>query len=251
MNNRTRFTIGRELARECWNLLTQNKEWLKIPLFSAVGVAIVTVIFGIVSAVVFGKISPSSDSQPSGGQVVIGVVLLFLYYFATYSIVIYSETAMVSVVLMKMRGQKAVPVAADGFALANQRLPAIFGFAALSATVGVISRMIMDSGGKSKNLVVMIIAALFATLLQGAWVVVTLMVTPVISAENLGTFPAISRSWALFKQTWGEQIGARFSLGFFGCMLTLGAMLPGLLIALVCVLVNAPCIVFGWIGEVS
>ncbi len=223
-------TTGTQLARECWTLLRQNGEWMKIPLLSAVGVSIVSVVFGIVSILSFGLLSPSSRGDSSGTTSVLGLVYLFLYYFVTYSIVIYSETALVSVVLMKLRGQKDNPVAADGFAVANQRIGAILGFAALSATVGMIARAISESGRNSKNLVAMILTAILASILQGAWTFMTLMVTPVIVAEKLGTFPAISRSWQLFKQTWGEQVVGRFSLGVFGCLMTLGTMVPGLLI---------------------
>jgi hypothetical protein len=238
MNSVRRWVNGAPLARQCWDLLRANPEWLKIPLFSSVGVTIVSIVFGIAGFILFGLLgaggtnAAAAGSRSSDGTTtssIIGVVFLFLYYLATYTIVTYSEVALVSAVLAKMRG-KENSRAADGFAVANQRIGAIVTFAAMAATVGVIARMISDSGRRSKNLVIMIIAGLFAALLQGAWSIMTLMVTPVIANENLGAFPAISRSWTLFKQTWGEQIVGGFSLGLFGCGLTLIAMLPGLLI---------------------
>src|SRR5579859_2152823 len=147
MNKRNRVRTGNELARQCWTLLRENTEWMKIPLLSAVGVFVVSIIFGIVYFVFYTVTSHGSSDGQSGStlQYVGGLVLLFLYYLVTYSIVIYSETALVSVVLMKLRGEKQNPVAADGFAIAQQRMGAIIGFAALSATVGVIARMITDS----------------------------------------------------------------------------------------------------------
>jgi len=233
-----RVSAGSQLARQCWDLLRQNREWLKIPLLSAVGVTIVTVVFGILSAFVYAVLGNRSSSTMNA----VGIIGLFLYYFATYSIVIYSETALVSVVMMKIQGKKDNPVAADGFAVANQRIPAIIGFAALSATVGVIARMISGSGRESKNLVVMILASILASIVQAAWSIMTLMVTPVIAMENEGALTAISRSWALFKQTWGEQMVGRFSLGFFGCLLTLAAMAPGALITGLGGLIASPVI---------
>src|SRR4051812_42119121 len=121
-----RVSAGSQLARQCWDLLRQNREWLKIPLLSAVGVTIVTVVFGILSAVVYAVLGNRASSTMNA----VGIIGLFLYYFATYTIVIYSETALVSVVMMKIQGKKDNPVAADGFAVANQRIPAIIGFAA-------------------------------------------------------------------------------------------------------------------------
>jgi hypothetical protein len=245
-----RFASGSELARECWNMLRENKEWLKIPLVSAVGIAVFSLVYGIISFVIYMALSPSAatvrnSSSSSSTSSVLGVVLLFIYYFVTYGIVIYTETALVSVVLMKLNGQKENPTAADGFAISRQRIPAILGFAALSATVGVIARMITDSGRESKNLAMQIIAGLLSTLLQAGWSIMTLMATPVIAMENLGTLPAISRSWALFKQTWGEQVGGRFSLGMLGCVMTLGAMAPGALVAAMGGMVGSPIVLGG------
>ncbi|HLY26533.1 MAG TPA: DUF6159 family protein [Aggregatilineales bacterium] len=226
MRNRNRTTT--QLIRQCWDLLRENTEWMKIPLFSSVGVLIVTIIFGILAIPIYAMTSGNNQNS-SSVQTVAGAILLFLFYFVTYGIVIYSETALVSVVLMKLRGQQN-PKAADGYAVANKHMGAILGFAALSATVGVIARAITESGRNSKNFVILILASLLASVLQGAWTLMTMMVTPVIATENLGTIPAISRSWALFKQTWGEQVMGRLGLGFLGCLLTLGAMVPGLLI---------------------
>jgi len=250
---KARRRAGGEIARECWDLLRANPEWLKIPLFSAVGVAIISVIFGIIALVVFGALiaaSPSAvaDTANTYGSSsdsssilysIAGIVLLFLYYFSVYGIVIFSETALVGVVLMKMRGEKEHPVAADGFALAQTRLGAILGFAALSATVGMIARAVSDSGRRSRNLILMIIAMIVAAIIQGSWTIATLMVTPVIAAENLGTFPAIKRSWQLFKQTWGDQLIGRFTLGMFGCLMFLGALVPGALVGGLGLLVNS------------
>ncbi len=87
MAKQNRVTTGTQLARECWDLLRQNREWMKIPLLSAVGVAIVTVIFGVVAligALIFAPFS-NADS-PNTIQNGLGLILLFLYYFATYSI---------------------------------------------------------------------------------------------------------------------------------------------------------------------
>jgi hypothetical protein len=228
----SRFATGNQLANQCWTLLKENREWLKIPLLSSVAVTVFSIIYGIASTLIVIVAAPSSsDRDSSGVGSILGIALLFIYYLVTYGIVIYSETALVSIVLMKIKNEKSEATASDGFALARQRLPAIIGFAALSATVGVIARLISNSGRESKNLVVAIVMSILASLIQAAWGIMTIMVTPVIAVEDLGTFPAISRSWQLFKQTWGEQVAGNFSLGFLGCLLTLAAMAPGALIA--------------------
>src|SRR5260221_461233 len=102
MFNRNRTSTAGALARQCWDLLRQNTEWMKIPLISGAGVAVVTIIFGIVGFIgvmLFGGSSSDSNQNASTIQAIVGVVFLFLYYFATYTIIIYAETALVSVVL--------------------------------------------------------------------------------------------------------------------------------------------------------
>lgn len=247
-NRRARSTTGVQVARQCWTLLTENKQWLSIPIFSAVGVAIVTVIFGIIGLVVFTLLSTTTENNQNSSSMMnmAGVILGLLYYFVAYTIINYSEVALVSVVLMKIGNHKTVPTAADGFAVANKRLGAILTFSALSATVGTIARMI--GSGNSKNLVMFALSRLLAIIIQGTWMFMTLMVTPVIAVENLDALAAIGRSWSLFKQTWGEQVVGRFTLGLFGLLLTLAAMLPGLLVLGLGMALNSPAALIGGIA---
>src|SRR5271165_6214052 len=88
MRTRDRMAIGSQLARDCFTLLRQNTEWLRIPLLSSVGVIAVTVVFGILALIGFALFGGSTDSQNSSTtQTILGIVALFLYYFATYTIV--------------------------------------------------------------------------------------------------------------------------------------------------------------------
>lgn len=241
---RGRIGTGMELATRCWDLLRNNREWLMFPLISTVGVFAVTVVYTLVMAVL-GVFRWLADGRVEGGQSALGVILLFVYYLITYTIVTYSNTALIAVVLMKIRGQNPDAKASDGFKVANERLGAIVGYSALAATVGMIARGIAQAGRDSKNIAVQIVTSILASIVQAAWNLVTFLVVPVIVVENLDTFGAIRRSWELFKKTWGEQVVGNFSLGFLGCLLTLAAMAPGGLIALLGGVLSSPFLLVG------
>jgi hypothetical protein len=73
------------------------------------------------------------NSQP--GAWCCSTVLLFLFYFVTYTIIIFSNTAIVGAAMMRMRGETH---GERWFHIASERLGKIFGYAAISATIGMI-----------------------------------------------------------------------------------------------------------------
>jgi len=224
-------TFGRSwrLTKQSWAILSKDKQLLLFPLMSGIGVIFATILFaipffasGIVQAV------STENGQPSAGQVILNLVLLFLFYFVTYTIIIYSNTALVGAVMLRLKGKE--PTISDGFKIANERLPKILGYAAIAATVGVILNTIRSSARENKNLVVQIIGSLFASLLQMAWNIVTFLVVPVLVVENVGPIECIKRSGALLRKTWGEQIAGSLSVGVIFGIITLVAMIPLFLI---------------------
>src|SRR5258708_6218028 len=81
-----------------------------------------------------------------------------------------------SFAVVRMGG--GIPTVGDGFREAVARLPQIAGWALLSATVGLILRIIEDRSEK--------IGRIVAGLLGLAWTVASFMVVPVLVAERKG-----------------------------------------------------------------
>jgi hypothetical protein len=81
----------------------------------------------------------------------------------------------------------------------------------------LILRIIEDKNKK--------IGAFIASLLGTAWTLVSFLVLPILVIENVGPFAALKKSTALFKKTWGAQIGANFSFGMIFFLLFLPAIL--------------------------
>ena len=80
------------------------------------------------------------------------------------------------------------------------RVPQIAGWALLSATVGLVLRIIESRSEKVGQLV--------SGLLGMAWSIVTYLVVPVLVVEKAGPIEAVKRSTALLKKTWGEALTA-------------------------------------------
>jgi hypothetical protein len=192
-----------DLVRASAQLLRQDNHLLLFPLISAAAWLMVVAAFALP---VFGF--ASIDGIGEGGLYSIG----FLFYVVQYFVIFYFNTALVGAVMLRLDGGN--PTLADGLRISNARLPAILGYAVISATVGVILRAIQERLGFVGRLVVGLIGA--------GWAFATFLVVPVIVTHDRGPMDAISESTALLKRTWGENIaghaglGAAFGLVYFG-----------------------------------
>src|SRR5690606_23304734 len=123
--------------------------------------------------------------------------IAFLFYFVTYTVIIFSNVAIVGMAMMRLRGED--PTVKDGFRIASEHINAILGYAAISATVGMILNAIR---GDEDNIVGQIVAGLIGT----GWNLITFLVIPVLVIEGVGPIEGIKRSGSLLKSTWGENV---------------------------------------------
>ena len=121
---------------------------------------------------------------------------LFVFYIVQYFIVIFFNTALVGAAIERLDGGD--PTVRSALGLAFARLPQILGYAVISATVGMVLRVIGERGG--------IIGRLVAGSLGLTWTIVTFLVVPLLAAEGLGPMEAIERSGQLLRKTWGENL---------------------------------------------
>jgi hypothetical protein len=140
--------------------------------------------------------------------------VLFLFYLCNYFVVIFFNAGIIACATVRLGGGNAT--VGDGFRAAASRLPAIAGWAVLSATVGLILRMIED---RSKW-----VGQIVAGLLGVAWTVVSFLVIPVLVVENKGPFAALQESAGLVKKTWGKQVMGGFGFGLIFFLLAIPAI---------------------------
>jgi hypothetical protein len=224
-----RIQNGVELTRQSWAALRANPQLLIFPVISLIGMIIVTILFFIpLSATgIFASLSQQNGRGSSFNQTLFYIVL-FLYYFVTYTVIIFSNTALVGAALKLARGEPAT--VQDGINIALARLNKIFVYALISATIGMIARAIRQSGSNSRNPVGAIIAAIIAGIIQGSWNLVVFFVVPVLVVEDLGVMDSLKRSLALFKQTWGEQFTGSLAIGAASCLVSLALVVVAVIL---------------------
>ena len=139
----------------------------------------------------------------------------FAFYFCTYFVIIFCNSALISCAMMRFNGQQ--PSVGDGFRMAMARLPQIFAWALVSATVGVLLKVIENAHEK--------VGYYVAMLLGSAWSIMTFFVVPVLVVEKTGPFEAVGRSLSLLRRTWGEALVGRLGLGLFLFLLFIPVLL--------------------------
>jgi hypothetical protein len=182
---------------------------------------IVNILFFIpVSATgIFSAISEQNSRGSGNINQTLFTIVIFLYYFVTYTVIIFSNTALVGAALKLARGETAT--VQDGINIALSRMGKIFVYALISATIGMLARALRNSGNNSKNIVGMIIANIVASIIQASWNLVVFFAIPVLVVEDVGVIDSLKRSVALFKQTWGEQFTGSMAIGAVSCLATL------------------------------
>ena len=193
-----------------WSVLRKDREILIFPVLSGIASVLVLASFAIPLFMIgdLKKISGSAaDAEPW--------IALFLFYFSNYLVIIFFNTAIVACATIRMSGGD--PTVSDGLQAAGSRLSAIVGWAAVSATVGMILRMIENRSS--------FIGRIVAGLLGMAWSITSYLVIPVLVNENKGPIEAYQESVRLLKKTWGEELIGNFSFGLVFFVLSLPAII--------------------------
>lgn len=201
-----KFARTWQLMGASWQLLKQDKRLVVFPLISGVVLALVIATFGIpLFATGQAQHYLSDPNQPARQM----YVTLFIFYFVSYFVMIFFNSALIACVLKQMDGEQ--PTIRDGLSAAWQRLPQIFAWALLASTVGYLLRLLEQRVGFVGRIVV--------GLLGMAWTVTAFLVVPVVVAEGDGPFAAYKRSVVMLKRTWGEQIIGNVSFGLIFMLL--------------------------------
>ncbi|TXI47871.1 MAG: hypothetical protein E6Q50_12415 [Lysobacter sp.] len=202
-----KFSRSWELVKASASVLRADKELMLYPILSSLATLLVMATFAVP---VFAL------KLFENGFNVFGAVVGFAFYFCQYSVIVFFNSALVAAATIRLEGGD--PTFADGIRAAKARLPAILGYAAIAATVGLILQSLKD---RDNNFVVRLIGSGLGV----AWTLATFLVVPVLVNRNVGPVDALKESLALLKRTWGENaignvgIGAAFGLFTFAVVL--------------------------------
>jgi len=151
------------------------------------------------------------------------VVFGFLFYFCQYAVLIFFNSALVAAAMIRLEGGD--PTLADGFNAAKARIPAILGYAAIAATVGVLLQSLKNSRNN-------FLVRLLGSGLGVAWTLATFLMVPVLVSRDIGPIDALKESVSLFKRTWGESAIGVVGIGAAFWVITAGTVLAGVLLTI-------------------
>ncbi|MBL8165080.1 MAG: glycerophosphoryl diester phosphodiesterase membrane domain-containing protein [Anaerolineae bacterium] len=204
------------LVKASYNVLQSDRELLVYPVVSFIGSILVVITF-FLPMLVAGLFDGLTRGDSLG---IASIVIMFLFYLVMYTVVIFSNTALVGGAMIRLNGGD--PTLADGFKIARDRFPKIVGYALVSATVGMILRAVSERGGLVGQIIIGIIGFV--------WSIATFLVVPVLVVEDIGPIDAVKRSAELLKRTWGEQITANFGFSAVFGLISFGIIMLGIVL---------------------
>jgi len=204
------FSRSFQLVKESFQVLKKDKELIWFPMISL----IVTVLLFISFTVPVYFLTDIKAGDITNNYLY--YVLLFAFYLLSYFIVIFFNTGLITCAHRRLNGED--PTFSDGFQNAKKHIGRIFVWALISATVGIILRIIANKSNTLGRIVIAFIGM--------AWSLLTFFVVPVMIFENISVIQSIKKSGYLFKKTWGENVIGQFSMGFFFLMLGLIGIIP-------------------------
>lgn len=211
------FSRSWSLLKESWTVLKENKTLAVFPILSGIACILVMATFvGSFFAIPGLQDVLDRNQQQEPAQQALLWALVFCFYVVNYFVIVFFNVALVSCVIMHFHGER--PTFGDGLSAAMSRLPQIFGWAVLSATVGVLLKAIEERSEWVGQFVTNLIGL--------AWAAVTYLVVPILAVEKLGPVGAVKRSAHLLRECWGEGLIGNFGLGLIGFLLNI----PGILL---------------------
>jgi hypothetical protein len=222
------FSRSWDITKQSFRIIRSDKEIMIFPVLAT----IFSLIFVALMAVPFLM----ANIMEQIGLDKLGSLAMYLIMFIIYLGLAFISTFFnVAVVYCaKKRFEGGDPTFGEGLKEAAKRIHIIFLWSMLSATVGIILRMIENAAKNNKNYIARLILSTIAGLAGAAWSIVTLFVVPALVFDNVGPFQAIKKSVETLKKTWGESLVRHYGLGmaqfafiFIGALVLL---VPGIII---------------------
>jgi hypothetical protein len=190
-------------------VLKLDPELLVFPILSGIAAVLVTTTFILPFAFIGEGLGALENMDENGGY--LGYVVGFVYYVVIYTVVFFFNTALVGATMIRLDGGD--PRISDGLNIAFKKMGAIFEYAAIAATVGMILRALEERAPFLGRIVVGLIGL--------TWTLTTYLTVPVLVTKDVSAFDAVKESATLFKRTWGEQVIANIGIGLVTFMIFL------------------------------
>jgi hypothetical protein len=207
-----------EFTKLSYGLLREHKHLTLFPVLSTTATFLVlaSFILPLWQLGLFEEWSAAMDSTSETPQDASMYVTAFLFYFCNYFVIVFFNTALCASVMRIMeQGSASVGF---GLSFATKRIHSIFGWALISAIIGMLLKAIERNkkGGQ-----------LIAAVIGSAWTAMTYFVVPVIATDGVGPIEAFKRSMRTLKSTWGTALMGNFSMGTIAFLIMLPVFAVG------------------------
>ncbi|MGM5483524.1 MAG: DUF6159 family protein [Nanobdellota archaeon] len=174
-------------------------------------------------------------------------IIIFLIYLGLAFIATFFNVCVVYTAGFRFSGKNATFMQSIKFAFSKLHL--IFAWALVSATVGLILRL-LENIAERFGVIGQRVMGFITMILGMAWSITTIFVIPAMVYKNIGPFKAIQKSIDVLKKTWGESLIRYFGLGlieflfimlgvFISVFLSVLLMIAGQIIPLIVLLALA------------
>ena len=208
------------LMKMSWDVLMLDKELLLFPVFSAISILILVIVFAGLG--LLGEFTSESGTTTAESSLQAGMVV---FVVLAYVITTFFNASLVSAALERLRGGD--PDVGSGLSHALKHAHHLVLWALITATVTIV---LMALRGAARRFP---IAQILLRMVGGVWEFLTFFVVPVIVAEEQGPISGIKRSASIVRQTWGRQITASFSFVLFYIVAAVIAIVPAVLVGFV------------------
>lgn len=195
----TKLSNGWTMSMNSFKVLKENKSLIIFPILSGISLVLVMGSF-IVAA--FAASNWDLESLNTENEAT-NYLIVFLFYLVNYFIIVFFNTALIHCTRSYFNGEEVS--VSEGLKFSLSRIGAIFSWAVVAATVGMILRAIQENVGWLGKIITGFIGLV--------WTVSTFFVVPVIAYEKLGPIAAVKRSAEIMKEKWGESLAGNFSFG--------------------------------------
>ncbi len=227
------FSRSWSLIKASAAVLRSDSELLVFPLISAVATLLVAASF-ILPLGLLGGGDAFSEVSEEGFDLAMAA-WAFAFYLCQYFVIFFFNSALVGAALIRLKGGD--PTVSDGFRIAFSKIGAIFGYALIAATVGLLLRALQQRAGW--------IGRWVAGLLGVAWTVASFLVVPVLVAQNVGPIDAVKQSAQMLRKTWGENLVGNGGIGLVGGLLVFAVLVLGIGLAVFAGVQQMPTLAIG------
>jgi len=189
-----RFARSWRLTMQSARVLLADKELMILPILS--GLVILVLCASFLAPVFFVGEHARWSVGEHGYQIGVNVptLVLFVLYVISYTVSIFFQCAIVAGASQRLAGGE--PTLASALGAAWRRMPSIFAWGIVAATVGMILQAISERSGLLGKIVVALVGA--------AWSLATYFVVPVLVLEERTMGDTFKRSLQIVREKWGE-----------------------------------------------